>query len=161
MSPRSTGMIAVCMGTVLLGACEQRPCDPDPQIVIEPLRFESVSADHVVAIGSWEPRSSDNNPFAWAPWALVRIECHRGRSECTESWAQLVADEHGENPLGLISELTRYDIAEWTGPNIRATGMLREKTPVQLSINVTTKTVRHETLDKRNDLDGADYWVLK
>lgn len=154
------GGLLICLGAVLLGACDQQPCDPQPEIVIEPLRFERVSEDHVVATGSWEPGSSDGKPYGWAPWALVRIECHRERSECMESRARIHADEHGEGPLGLHSELTRYDIAEWTGPNIRATGMFGEEVPVQLSIDVSTKTVRHEIL-KKNHSFGSDYWLLK
>lgn len=161
-------MIVCCLAAVLLGSCE-RPCDPSPQIVIESLRFEEVSGDHVVAIGSWEPALlsdvqpvwAPKEPRPWTPWALVRIECRREWSECTESWAQLVADEHGEKPLGLIPQFTRYDIAEWSGPKIRATGIFREQVPVQLSIDVSTKIVRRENLDERGRSDGSDGWRLK
>ena len=120
------------------------------------MEFERIGDTQLVATGSWQAQ-----PSGWVPFALVRIECHRERAECTESWAQIIADEHGAGPYHLVPEFTRYRIEEWSGDSLRAIGQFRGQWAVELLINGATGDVRRSYPDQRNRFSDTEYWVLR
>jgi hypothetical protein len=141
---KSIGMLVCCLAAVLLGTCR----GPGDRPGIPPLSFERISDSHVLVTGSWQ-----SNATTGAPHALVFIECRRATQECTEMRAQIVSDEHGVKGDRLMPDFTHYQIKEWSGSKIRATGRYRDKWPVQLSIDVAAGLIHRES--------GAEDWTLE
>lgn len=146
------GMLVCCLGAVLLGTCRW----PGDRPRLPRLSFDRISDSHVLATGSWQPNASTG-----APYALVFIECRRVTEECTEMWAQIVSDEHGVKGDLLMPEITHYQIKEWSGSKIRATGSFKDKWPVKLSIDVATRLIRRESTGRRDPGYEAEDWLLK
>jgi hypothetical protein len=153
MLMRSSFLLLV-VAAGLCVSCRDAPRRTRPEIA--PLEFERIGDAHFIATGSWQAQ-----PSGWVPLALVRIECHRERAECTESWAQIIADEHGAGPDRLVPEFTRYRIEEWSGDSLRASGKFRNRWAVELRINGATANVCRSYLHKRNRYSGEESWVLK
>jgi hypothetical protein len=122
-----------------------------------PYSFERPEEGYLIIIGSWKAFPSSG----WVPYSSIRIECRREHAECIEFEANLALDEHGEHPGLLRPDLLRYRIETWSPDEIRATGMLREQWPVELTIHPQNGYARREYPNKRDRYDGSEYWLLK
>ena len=128
--------VKVILGLAVLmaaTACGKHSAQVAPRLSTK--GFETASETTVVVNGSWRSHAS-----RWVPYASVRIECERSKSECTEFWAAFYADEEG-GPGGLVPEVTHYSIVTWSPSTVTAAGVFRNKWPVQLKINLNEKTV--------------------
>ena len=148
MNPR-VSLFAFLLLAVI--GCRANEPTIDPRLTPKSFRYEG---QRLVAQGSWHPR-----PAGWVPFASIRIECVRAQNECVEFWAAFYADEEG-GPGGLVPEVTRYAVTEWTPTYVKAQGIFREKWPVTLVVDVRNGSVVRRYSEKAS-YDPAVEWTLE